>query len=371
MIQKKYKVVVVDDALLMRKVVSDILTESGKFEVIGTASDGRSGLKLIEKLKPDVVTLDVEMPFMDGVECLKEVMKACPTPAIMISSITYEGGFKAMQALDAGAFDYVQKPKAQFSSSLKKVSEDIIKKAQAAVESGYIKKFLKKTAIGSGSNRKLENIKSAQGSASITSLMPPKLAKVLSFKDYVIVIGISTGGPPCVTDIFANLPENSPPVLVVQHMPENFTKAFAERVNAQSKMNVKEAEHGDIVERGKGFIAPGHSHMELFRDLQGQLKVKLSKKPNVSGHRPSADVLFENAAKHCGKKTIGVIMTGMGRDGATQLKVLKDLGAHTIAQDQESCVVYGMPKMAILEDAADEVLSLTNIIERLKGIASK
>ena len=373
--KKKYKVVVIDDALLMRNVLSDILNLSGRFEVVGTAGEGRSGIREIQKHKPDLVTCDVEMPIMDGIETVKEIMKVQPTPVIMVSSITYEGGFKTIEALDNGAFDFIQKPKAQFSASLNQVAKDIIAKALLAVESGYIKKYQSKSVASAiKSNTKFTNNAAKESEPqkhSLLNVSPKKLLRKGNLKDYVIAIGISTGGPPCITEIFKNLPKNSPPVLVVQHMPEAFTKAFAERINKVSEMEVCEAQNNDKIEMGKGYIAPGHSHMEVNKNLKGELIIRLNKKPNVSGHRPSVDVLFKSVANICREKAIGVIMTGMGRDGATELNKLNKIGAHTIAQDEESSVVFGMPKAAIIENSVDEILSLQDIVLRLKSIASK
>lgn len=356
----KIKVLVVDDALLMRKVVADILNADPKIEVIGEATNGKMALEKVRQLKPDVLTLDVEMPVMDGIDCLKQLMKENPTPVIMVSSVTYEGGVRTLRALDAGAFDFVQKPMAQSSNSLHQVAEAIVSKVKAAVNSKYIRRFQKKEAP-----QKIEVADSKMSSFG----MPPKLAKVRSFHDYVIAVGISTGGPPCVSKIFEVLPQNAPPVLVVQHMPEGFTKAMADRINKVSQMEVREAANGDIIKPGLGLIAPGHSHITLHRQA-GQVQIRLSKKGPVSGHQPSADVLFENVCETYGKKSIGLIMTGMGRDGVTHLKVLHQMGAHTIAQSEDSCVVFGMPKIAIAEDAVDEVLSLEGIMLRLKKVAA-
>ncbi len=354
---KKIKVLVVDDSILIRQVLSDIVASDLELELVGTASDGQMALEKVRQLKPDVLTLDVEMPRMDGIACLRHLMKEHPLPVVMVSSITYEDGFKTLQALDAGAFDYVQKPRAQASSSLNRVAADILAKIKAAAQSDIAKKFA------------IKNLQPVQTVLPEMALaLPPKLSGIKNFSDYVIAIGISTGGPPCVTKILEALPASSPPVLIVQHMPKEFTKAMAERNDKLSRLSVKEAENGDVLKPGAAFLAPGHSHITLsFKSGVGT--VVLSQKGTVSGHQPSADVLFENVAASYGRKAIGVLMTGMGRDGATQLKVLREKGAHTIAQDEASCVVFGMPRAAIREGAADEVLSLDGIVSRLVQIA--
>lgn len=364
MAAKKYRILVVDDSLLLRNVLTDVLNASPLFEVVDSASNGKIAVEKVKQLKPDGVTLDVEMPIMDGIDALRQIMAECPTPVLMVSSITYEGGFKTLQALEAGAFDYIQKPKAQFSSSLKQVGDDIAKKLLKAIESQYIAKFKANFA----KSKTAASPSKASAAPQDLGKMPIKLAALTSRRDLMIAVGISTGGPPCVSKIFESMPENSPPILVVQHMPEGFTKAMAERINSVSAMKVKEAEDGDLIQNGCGFIAPGHSHIEIVNSMQGN-RIRLSKKGLVSGHQPSADVLFESAAAY-GKKVVGVIMTGMGRDGASGLKKLHATGAHTIAQDEASCVVFGMPKMAIAEGGVDEILSLSQIVSRLKQIAS-
>lgn len=362
---KKIRTLIVDDSLLIRNVLSDLISAQPDFEVVGTAHNGNSALQKVKELNPDVITLDVEMPVMNGIECLRHIMKEKPTPVIMVSSITYEGGFKTLQALEAGAFDFIQKPRAQASSSLEKVAEDLIKKLRQAVASPFIKKFQKDTKT----TFKAVPSSITPSRTSSAQNISPKLAKIVKDKDFVIAIGISTGGPPCLNKIFEAMPKNSPPILVVQHMPENFTKAMADRIDKVSQMNVKEAEEGDIITPGTGYIAPGHSHITINK-FGFKKQIHLSQKEGlVSGHRPSADVLFQNVDQVYGDKSIGVIMTGMGRDGVTHLKKMRDRGAFTIAQDQESCVVFGMPKIAIQENAADEILSLDGIVLRLRKIA--
>lgn len=348
----KIKVLVVDDSLLIRQVVSDMLNSSPDFEVIGTAHNGKSALEKIAAQRPDAVTLDVEMPVMDGIECLRAIVRDYRLPVIMVSSITYEGGFKTLQALEAGAFDFIQKPKAQDSNAMAVIAESLKAKLKAAVASPRLRAPV--TPAAAGTPRQT----------------PYPIDRTFSAKDHVIAVGISTGGPPCITQIFQSLPKDAPPVLVVQHMPEGFTKAMAERINKISAMDVREATDGDVVERGRGYIAPGNFHVGL-ESKAGVVRIRLSQAPAESGHRPSVDTLFRSVESVYGQRAVAVLMTGMGRDGATELGRLKTAGAHTIAQDEASCVVFGMPKAAIQEHAATEVLSLDAIVARLKKLSER
>jgi len=359
---KKLRVLVVDDSTLMRAVISDVISADPSFEVVGTAADGKMAVERTKALQPDVITMDVEMPVMDGIEAVREIMSQRPTPVVMLSSITYEGSHKTMQALSAGAFDFVQKPKAQLSTAINDVSAELRAKLRSAVESGYV------------ANRKVraEESASAAGKAPAQVVLsvaapPARLLKLAKEKDFLIAIGISTGGPPCLSKIFEAMPENAPPVVVVQHMPEGFTKAMADRLNSHSKMEVKETADGDVIRTGHGYIAPGNKQIKVVREA-GILKLKVNQDEPMSGHRPSADYLFRSIVETCGSNVLAVIMTGMGRDGVTHLKQLRDKGVFTIAQDESSSVVFGMPKIAIQEGAAEQVLSLDEIVTWLSKL---
>lgn len=360
MVLRKVKVLVVDDTLFMQRVISDILAADERFEVIGNASNGKAALEKIKDLNPDVVTLDVEMPIMDGISCLKEIMKTHPKPVVMISSVTYEGGIRTIEALDAGAIDFIQKPMAQSSTAIKNISADICNKVYEASKA-----------------RIRQSLLISKGITKSDSLTPSVLSTGLSKKainfsknsNRIVGIGISTGGPPCLGKIFEALPQSAPPILVVQHMPKEFTKAMADRLNNKSQMLVKEAEQGETIYPGVGYIAPGDAHLTV-NTLNGKHKVSLNKKGPVSGHMPSADVLFESLAKSHGADAMGIIMTGMGRDGAEQIKVMHDKGAYTVSQNQESCTVYGMPKAADNLGAIDESMSLEGIVNLLRKISS-
>lgn len=364
MFKKKYRILVVDDSLLIRKVISDILEASGEFEIAGLAVNGKDALEKVRLLKPDALTLDVEMPVMDGIGLLKALFKEKPTPVVMVSSITYEGGFQTLKALREGAFDYVQKPKAQRSSSLNEVGKDICTKLKLAIESGYIRKFKQ---AGDAVEEKKVNVSDSVFDVEEISFAP-KLKNILNKGRYFVAIGISTGGPPCLEQIFESLPEKTPPILVVQHMPEGFTKAMAERFNQKSKPTVKEAENGDIIKPHHIYIAPGHSHIQVVPAEIGS-RIELSKKPPMSGHRPSADFLFDSLVKDNAKRTVALIMTGMGSDGAECIKKLNEAGAYTMAQDEATSTIFGMPKVAIQKGGIDEILSLSKIKRRLIEIS--
>lgn len=351
----KIKVLVCDDSLLLRAILTDLLKADSRFEVVGSAHDGKAAVEKMKQLAPDVITMDVEMPVMDGVEAVKQIMAIKPTPIVMVSSITYEGGHRTMQALSAGAFDFIQKPMAQSASALANVGEKIKQKLLDA--------YKNRTNL----TRKI-NFTNTVSKFSALAKLPEKLLKIKNNKNFIIGIGISTGGPPCVQEIFKSMPENSPPIVVVQHMPEGFTKAMADRINSVSKMTVQEAKTGMLLTRGNGYIAPGGQQMKILKEGT-DLRLRVSADEPMTGHRPSVDYLFKSILETCGDNCVAVIMTGMGKDGVQYLKELKNKGAHTIAQDEESSVVFGMPKVAIQEQAVQEVLSLEQIIQRLKQLA--
>lgn len=374
LLKKKIRVVVIDDSVFMRTMISDILSSDPQIEVVGSAADGKLGVEKVKECKPDVVTCDVEMPSLDGIGFLKRIMVEQPVPVVMVSSITEEGGAKTLEALEAGAFDFIQKPKAQYAGAMKTVSEDLLEKVREASNAMVLPRLkVRNQGVTASTDSDLSNSSSGQKEKLkelSSNAIPQKLRGKESFGNYVIAIGISTGGPPMVTEILKSLVETSPPVFVVQHMPENFTKALADRIAAQSKIKVVEAKNGMTAESGTAYIAPGNKQMRVTKEM-GRLRITVDNSDLVSGHRPSVDALFESLTKIKGLPIVGVLMTGMGRDGATQLKKIKEMGNHTICQDQATCVVYGMPKAAIEEGAADEVLPLAGIISRLKWISEK
>lgn len=352
----KIKVLVVDDSALMRKIISDMLNEKEDIEVINTA---RNGQDLIEKLKketPDIITLDVEMPIMNGIEALKTLKNQnINIPIIMLSSLTKDGAESTMSCLHAGAFDFVPKPSGGISVDIVKVQDELVLKVRSAFEK-YSKKsvngnIIKKDIIGKVDFAKVSN---------------------KSGKIEAVVIGASTGGPKALYTVITNLPKNlGVPVFVVQHMPVGFTKAFADRLNLNSEIKVVEASDGEIYMKDVVYIAPGGFHMEI--DSQG--KIRLNTDPQIWGVRPAVDKLFISASKVYGANIISIVLTGMGRDGAAGTEVIKKNGGITLAEDESTCVIYGMPKATYETGAVDLVLPINRfskeIVNIINGIRKK
>lgn len=337
------KILIVDDSAFMRKVLSDIIEADMSLTVVGTATDGRDALSKISLLNPDVITLDVEMPIMDGINCLKEIMKKNPKPVIMISSGTSYGAELTIKALDEGAIDFIAKPKNIFDIKNEKIRNDIIEKITVAYKIG------------------LKNLKSD------SNTIRDKLSIKNNELKYIIAIGCSTGGPKALQSVIPYLPENLPAaVLIVQHMPPGFTNTLAERLDSKSKLVVKEATDKEKLLAGHVYIAPGDYHMLLESCKNGDILIKLDKSPAISGHRPSVDVMMNSLSDTGFKNIIGVILTGMGSDGSKGVKKLKDVNnGFIIAQDEESSVVYGMPKMALQTGAVDKVVPLNKISDEI------
>ncbi len=361
--KNKISALVVDDSPLMRKIIADILNASGKVTVLDTAQNGQIALQKIEALNPDVITLDVDMPVMDGFTCLKSIMENKPRPVVMLSGLTQEGALLTIRCLEAGAFDFVSKPLGGLSKDIEKVASEIIEKVVEAFNNKH-RIALKKLTLKR--EPALETVKPII-SPEKKNLMARPAASVSSC---IVGIGISTGGPVALRQVIPMLPPDFPATVLVQHMPDTFTKAFAGRLNSESQVEVKEAEDGDLIKVGRVLVAPGNFHMRVKKD-RGFLKVSLSKEDPVSGHRPSVDVLFKSLAEEVGAKTVAVLMTGMGRDGATGLGLIRQAGGHTLAQDETSCTVFGMPKVAIKENAACEVVHLSKITSRLLSLTNQ
>jgi len=340
----KIKVLVVDDSSLVRKIITDILEKDENITVVGTANNGKTAIYKNDEFNPDVITLDIEMPILDGLAALKHIMANNPKPVIMMSVLTQHGADATFKALDLGAVDFVPKPSTVMSMTVEDIGALLISKVKSVAKSN----------VGVVGAVKHEVQKAVEKKRSLSEE-----------SDKFVAIGTSTGGPSALINVFKGFPKNFPaPVLVVQHMPEGFTTAFAKRLNDNSNLEVKEAEDGDVVFPGHGYLAPGHSHIEIIK-TGDKYKVRVFQAEKVSGHMPSIDVLFNSMAKYVGERTVGVIMTGMGRDGATGLKNIKDTGGFTMAQDEETSVVYGMNRVAVQEGAADEVLPLSNISSRI------
>ncbi|ADG13439.1 response regulator receiver modulated CheB methylesterase [Methanocaldococcus infernus ME] len=356
MANKKIRVLVVDDSAFMRKVLSDILNSDPEIEVIGTAKDGVEAVELVQKLEPDVVTMDVEMPRMNGIEAVKKIMEIRPTPIVMVSALTREGSRATFEALEAGAVDFVPKPSGSISLDIRKIGEEIIRKVKAAARA----KVLVRRRI-SRPTTTTETIAKPEEKREVVSEVEPLPYPDEVLKRMCVIIGSSTGGPPVVTEIISKLPGRMPPIFVVQHMPPGFTKLFAERIDAVSKLKVKEAEHGERVEANTVYIAPGDYHM-LIKKRGSNVYIHLDNQmPKVNGTRPAVDVTAETVAEVYGGKTVGVILTGIGKDGAYGFKKIKEKGGKIIAQSKETCVVFGMPKAVIELGIADAILPPSEI----------
>lgn len=345
------RIVIADDSAFMRKLLSDLFAQEPDFIVLDTARNGKEAVEKIKRLKPDLVTLDVNMPVMDGLSALEILMRECRVPVVMISSMTKTGADATVKALSLGAIDFIEKVSGPISS-ISTIQHQILDKCRAAVRA---------------------NIKPVGGVKSIYKSIPAKpLYKVCHSdgNEKIIAIGTSTGGPRALQQVITNLPRDLPcGVVIVQHMPAGFTKSLAERLNSLSQVTVKEAENNDIISAGKVFIAPGNYHMTV--ENQGSLRVvRLNQDPPLASHRPAVDILFDSVAKY-GNKVIAVVLTGMGSDGAKGLTRVKANGGYAIAEDKSTAVVYGMPKAVADLGLPDKVLPLEGIANELAQIARK
>lgn len=337
----KIKVMCVDDSSLIRHFLSEIVNGQADMEMVATAPDPYVARKLIKEHNPDVLTLDIEMPRMNGIEFLEKIMRLRPMPVVMISSLTKKGSEATMKALELGAVDFVSKPEASSENKLRYYADDIAQKIRAASRSRV--------------KRIRQESQKTEPDRFLTKL-PATASRQL------IAIGSSTGGTEAVREIISRFSKECPPIVITQHMPEGFTASFAERLNRLCEINVKEAEDGEVLLPGCAYIAPGFCHLYITK--QGARWVaKHSDTPPINRHRPAVDILFESVAKHAGKHAIGILLTGMGKDGAQGMLKMKEAGAYTVAQDEETCIVFGMPKAAIDLGASTEVLPLNNIAE--------
>lgn len=342
----KLKVLIVDDSAVVRQVLTAGLNQDPMIEVIGAASDPIFAMEKMNRNWPDVIVLDVEMPRMDGVTFLRKIMQEHPTPVVICSSLTEKGAATTMQALSAGAVSIITKPKTGLKQFLQDDSESII----AAVRAAGQARLKKMAAAPAPVAPKL----------SADAILPSASGAMAETTERVVALGTSTGGTQALERVLSALPAVCPGLLIVQHMPEKFTAAFAERLNSICQIEVREARHGDRVLPGRALIAPGGRHMLLKRS-GAYYHVDIVDGPPVSRHRPSVDVLFRSVARSAGRNALGIIMTGMGDDGAHGLKEMRDAGAYTLAQDEDSCVVYGMPKEAVRLGAADKSIALSLI----------
>lgn len=337
------KVLIVDDSAVVRKILSRQIGQHRDIEVVGTAPDPYIARDKIISLRPDVLTLDIEMPRMDGITFLEKLMKHHPMPVIVLSSLTPKGGRMAMEAMAAGAVDVMCKPGPAYSVG--ESCEELVEKIKCAARA----RMDRYVAAASGANCRAESISRIETT------------------NKIIAIGASTGGVQALSHVLPQLPADAPGVLVVQHMPARFTTSFAQRLNEMCQMNVKEAEDGDHVYPGRVLLAPGGYHMLLNRSGANYF-VTVKDGPQVCRQKPSVEVLFKSVAKHAGSNAVGAILTGMGDDGAMGLLEMRQNGAHTVAQDEESCIVYGMPKEAVKQGAAETVVPLGAVAQTLLNL---
>lgn len=344
---RKIRVLIVDDSAVVRQTLTSILQSDPKIEVMDTASDPFYAAKIIQNEVPDVITLDIEMPRMDGLTFLRKIMRQHPIPVVIISSLTAEGTQTALRALDYGAVEIITKPQLgtkEFLEESKIRLCDVVKAASKA-------------------KMKIKSIPSIEVSPKLSAdavLSKTYSHSMIKTTEIVVAVGASTGGTEALTVFLQSLPSDCPGIVIVQHMPELFTKTFSNRLNEICRINVKEAENNDTILRGHALIAPGNKHM-LVKRSGARYYVEVVEGPLVNRHRPSVDVLFRSTAQYAGSNSVGIIMTGMGDDGARGMLEMKEAGALTIAQDEKSCVVFGMPKEAIKLNAVDKIMPLDKI----------
>jgi two-component system chemotaxis response regulator CheB len=340
------KVLIIDDSALMRALLTEIIGGAPDLEVVGSAPDPIAAREMIKSLNPDVLTLDVEMPKMDGLEFLGRLMKLRPMPVVMISSLTARGSEVTLQALELGAVDFIAKPRAENPSLLQGYAEEIRDKIRAA------------------RSAHLRRPQAATAPVPVRTEVPATNVSSRVLAEKLIAIGASTGGTEAIKEVLTRLPAAVPGIVIVQHMPEAFTPSFAKRLDSLGAVRVVEAQGGERIQPGHAYLAPGHSHLLVKKSGAGWV-TELSRGEPVNRHRPSVDVLFKSVAKEAGRQALGVILTGMGKDGAQGMLAMRQAGAWNIGQDQDSCVVYGMPREAAQVGAVDEIASLHDVAGRL------
>lgn len=342
---KKIKVLICDDSAVIRQILSSFIGDASDMELVGTAVDPYDAREKIKRLNPDVLTLDIEMPRMDGLSFLEKIMTLRPMPVIMVSTLTQRGASATLQALEIGAFDYIGKPSQGFKDdALEAFRHEILGKIRAAAQSRIAEQY---------------TVRGQQQNAAALAYTPPAASTM-----QLIALGASTGGVEALRDVFQRLPGNLPPIVATQHMPASFTTSFAARLNGVSAVTVELAAHGTLLQPGHGYIAPGGKHLTVVRRGR-QLIADVREGPTVSGHCPSVDVLFHSVAQAVGGAAIGAIFTGMGKDGAAGLLAMQQAGARTLGQDEASSIVYGMPKAAYTLGAVNEQVPLMRIADRI------
>jgi two-component system chemotaxis response regulator CheB len=341
------KVLIVDDSALIREVLSRALGKDGDILVVGTAEDPIEAREKIKTLNPDVVTLDIEMPNMNGLAFLEKLMRLHPLPVVMVSTLTHKGASETLLALELGAVDFVAKPNADLSGGLEAFGENLRHKVRAAAHSDVRARAMRPAA---------------------PPIVPVRTA--VAPKGALIAIGASTGGVEAIRVVLASMPADCPPIVIAQHMPPGFTARFAARLDELTELTVAEARDRVPLENGHAYVAPGDHHLRVER-TSGQLKCRVTQDELHSGHRPSVDVLFESVAKQVGPMAVGAILTGMGRDGATGLKLMRDAGSYTVGQSQASSLVYGMPRVAFEEGAVVEQAPVEAVAARLAAALTR
>lgn len=341
--ERPMRVIVVDDSAVVRAVLTELINAEPDMKVVGAAADAFAAREAIRVFDPDVITLDVEMPHMDGLDFLEKLMRLRPTPVVMISTLTERGSEAALRALELGAIDFVAKPRVDVALSM----------------AGYAREITQKLRIAASARMPTQRSTLAvTGGAALTQM------RRAPHPDQVIAIGASTGGTEAIKHILLQMPPDCPPIVITQHMPENFTRMFADRLDRECRIKVREAQHDDRLQPGQALIAPGNRHLLMKKRASGYV-CQLSDAEPVSRHKPSVDVMFGSVATQIGRHALGVILTGMGRDGASGMAEMKRAGAYNIAQDEQSCVVFGMPREAINAGGVDVVVPLDRIFDRL------
>jgi two-component system, chemotaxis family, protein-glutamate methylesterase/glutaminase len=351
----KTRVLVVDDSALMRGLLTEMINSAPDMEVVGAAPDAPAAREMIKALNPDVITLDVQMPKMDGLEFLERLMRLRPMPVVMVSAYTEAGSETTLRALELGAIDFIGKPRADGARTMEHYAEDLVEKLRAARGA----RLRKQVVIN-------------PGISALPNTMAPvtPLPRATGFRK-IIFLGASTGGTEAIKEFLMGMSADCPPILIVQHMPEAFTASFARRLDSLCAPRVIEAKGNEKVEAGTVYIAPGHSHLQIKRAAAGSYVTELLATPPVNRHRPSVEVLFDSAASLVGNQAVGVILTGMGKDGAQGMLRMRQAGARTFGQDEASCVVYGMPREAFLVGAVDEQCPLDDMANRVMAYISK
>lgn len=353
----KTRVIVVDDSALVRSLLTEIINQQSDMQCIGAAADPLVAREMIRNLNPDVITLDVEMPRMDGLDFLEKLMRLRPMPVVMVSTLTERGAEVTLKALELGATDFVAKPRVGVSDGLRQLESDITDKIRIAAKAHVTKRSTPSTT--------------STGPTASTPTVTPLLGRLSTEK--LIFIGASTGGTEATREVLIQLPPDAPAVLITQHMPPGFTKSYATRLDGLCRIRVKEATNGERVLPGHAYIAPGGMHLSVERSGANYIARVQDGEP-VNRHKPSVQVLFESAARIVGPNAIGIMLTGMGADGARAMKAMRDAGAYNVAQDEASCVVFGMPREAIAAGAVQEILPLkaiaNHVLEQLRSITS-